>query len=861
LTVRLRWKQAGLDQSGAFVLHETPLFLLVSANGSLDRLHQDPEARPGFVAQDSGQGAIKLQGRGGLGFLLDGKVRDDCEIAYGSNVIASFEEQQWTLAAEGKAVVKDPLVGTDLGGYRVLERLGNGSMGVVYRALQINLEREIALKILDPKAAKKSPLAVASFKREAVAAGRLSHPNLVQVYDVGFERGLHFFAMELVPGGDLELLLDENGPLPWREAFVHILDCAEALCFAQEHHLVHRDVKPENLMLTVDGRTKLADLGMAATRGMVEVQGAGGTPHFMAPECVSGEHIDFRSDLYSLGCTLFRLLTGKTPFDGESVRDILRGHRDSPIPSLKDYGVDAPSGVQDLVEWLMAKNPDARPASPQELITEMQALLETKRSNGLLIGVLAVAVIAVGVSLFTIFKPGEDPVYVEVESPDAQQDRDRAALLEAELAFTQAMAVAEGEEREFALRDFLSEYPSSDFHIRALDEIERLGSLPLEVAPQLSAEELAAAAQDAATKQVLAQLGSEVSSLLQQQKFGQAEVVLATSPLSPVLLVALWSEVETVSDIAYTQWNQAYSDALREESWLAAQELRNLIAASAEGSVRNAERHTEQLASMDRMMAELQEVALQRDFDTTRTTVVVALREQVLTAVESLDFTAAKLALEQAAAGCDHAELAAALLARASLFADAQAVMDAVYTRLDGTAQLDIVEPIDGKRAFATKADAGGVQLLVTVRGERVARTDPWSAFMTPESLPDFLTQVLEQDAAMHQQQLSLQLLLAEATLARRLSGWGAQVPSESSASETAAVVQGWLKTLDWGSSPISAEVQIELQALQQLLDLSESLADADGYEALLHARGLGMEFSLLSAWSSSGEASWGLTP
>ena len=861
MTVRLRWKQAGLESSGAFVLHEAPLFLLVSANGNLDRLHQDPETRPGFIAQGSGQGAIKLQGRGGLGFLLDGKVRDDCELAFGSNLIASFEDQQWTLSAEGKAAVNDPLVGTDLGGYRILDRLGNGSMGVVYRALQINLEREVALKILDPKAAKKSPLAVASFKREAVAAGRLSHPNLVQVYDVGFERGLHFFAMELVPGGDLELLLDERGSLPWRDAFVHVLDCAEALRFAQEHHLVHRDVKPENLMLTIDGRTKLADLGMAATRGMVEIQGAGGTPHFMAPECVSGEHVDSRSDIYSLGCTLFRLLTGKTPFDGESVRDILRGHRDTPIPSLKDYGVDAPSGVQDLVEWMMAKDPDARPTSAEELIAEMQALLETKRSNGLLIAVLAVAVAAVGISLFTIFQPKDEPVVVEVESADAQQERNRTALLEAELAFTQAMALAEEEGRELALQDFLSTYPSSAFHTQALDEIERLGSLAVEVIPQLTQEELAGAAEDAATSLALEQLESEVSALLQQQKFGQAETTLASSTLSPVLLVALWSKVETVSAIAYGQWAQQHLGALEQQDWQRALSLRNAMADAAAGSVRNAEGHAERLESLDCMMVTLQEAALQREFDLTRAGVVVAMREQVLTAVESMDFKTAQIALEQASASCNHAQLSAALLERASLFADAQTIMDSVYARLDGNAQIDIVEPLDGKRAFAIKADQQGVQLLVQVRGERVARTDPWSAFLNPESLPAFLTQVLEPSSVASGQQLSLQLLLAEATLARRLSAWGQKPPTEQAAAETAVIVQGWLMALDQGTSATNGAVQRELFALQQLLDLCESLANADDYEALLHARGLGTEFSLLSAWSSSGEASWGLTP
>jgi len=842
------------------VLRDTPLFLLVAANGDLDRLHQDSESRPGLVAEDSGKGSIKVSGRGGLGFLVDKKVRDQTEIAFGENLVCSYEAQQWTLAAEGDEVVNDPLVGTDLGGFRILSRLGNGSVGVVYRALQVNLEREIALKILDPKAAKNSPLAVVSFKREAVAAGRLSHPNLVQVYDVGFERGLHFFAMELVPGGDLEMLLEQRGALPWREALVHVLDCAEALRFAREHHLVHRDVKPENLMLTLDGRTKLADLGMAATRGMVEKHGAGGTPHFMAPECISGEHIDFRSDLYSLGCTLYRLLSNATPFDGESVRDILRGHRDSPVPSLKGMGIDAPSGVQDLIEWLMAKDPDSRPNNIDELLDEIHNLLDVKKSNGLLLGVVAVAVIAVGVSLFSILN-SEDPQVVEVESPGAQRVHERNALLLEELAFTQAITAPEGDLRALALHDFLAAHAQSEFRQQALDEVERLSDLPITAEPETvtagpnpEQENLAAAAQ-------LAQLETTLLGLLEQQRYGHAQAALAGSPLSAASLEPLWNRVESLGDSAFAEWSQQHTKFLQAGQWPEAQRVRQRFAESLEGVIRGAEGLQQQLVGMDLALELAQQAVLQRAFDNTRLAAVSVLQKQVFSATERMDFTAAQTALEQAGAACDHAGLRAALLARAFLFADAQQVMDAIYAQLDGSTQIDVTEPLDGKRAFASKADANGVQLLVQVRGERVARTDPWSAFSTPQGLPDLLLQVLGPPIDGNNSRFSLLLLVAEVGLARELTSWGEYPPSTASAAQTAALVQGWLDILHSSGTPQSATVRTEILALQKFLDLCESLADADGYEALWLARGLGSEFSLLSAWSSSGSSTWGFKP
>jgi len=307
-------------------------------------------------------------------------------LSVGVSIRLIFPDFDGEVALEGSAPMQDELLGTDLAGYRLLGRLGQGAVGTVYRALQINLNREIALKVLNAQACT-SPLAVASFKREAQAAGRLQHPNVVQVYDVGESGGRHFYAMEIVAGGSLEETLTASGPIPWDEALPMVQDTAEALAFAASHDLLHRDIKPDNLMLTATGVVKLADLGLASTRKMLDKESAGGTPHFMAPESLQGQP-DYRADFYSLGCTLYRLLTHEVPYPADDVRGILLGHRDGDIPTLSDAGISAPSAVQDLIDSLMAKEPEDRPHRAEDIVDAVSLILESGKrpaSKGLLI--------------------------------------------------------------------------------------------------------------------------------------------------------------------------------------------------------------------------------------------------------------------------------------------------------------------------------------------------------------------------------------------------------------------------------------------------------------------------------------------
>ncbi|MGB0953284.1 MAG: serine/threonine-protein kinase [Planctomycetota bacterium] len=855
MTVRLQWSSPAEEQGGAFTLTGAPLFLVVSGSGGLDRLHQDPGERDGFLVQENGAGGLHLEARGSC-VLGGGKV--EVELEFGNKVEAQGQSGVWTLVAEGKAVVEDPLVGTELGGHRVVARLGNGSMGVVYRAVQINLDREVALKVLDPKAAKSSPLAVASFKREAVAAGRLSHPNLVQVYDVGQDRGLHFFSMELVPGGDLEGKLAEQTTLSWQEALEYVLDATAALQFAREHQLVHRDVKPENLMLTVDGRCKLADLGMAATRGMVESESAGGTPHFMAPECVGGGAIDYRSDFYSLGCTLYRLLTGKTPYQGAAVRDILRAHRDDPVPRLKDAGVEAPAGVQELVDWLMAKDPADRPQDAQEILDEVHDRLDGKRSRGLILGLGVVAVAAVGVSLFFALReqPNAEPeqVIVEVENPDAAANRERAALLELQLAFTTAMAVEEGEGRTTALQEFLATYPDSDYTLEAETEIERLASLPEQPEVDVAVED-----PFAAEREILAALEVSLAGHLEAKEFGQCLALLATSSLPAEWLPPLRTRVDQAATTAFGLWGAEHGVALTEEKWATAEASEQAMRAS---FAQAPEVPAEWTALVDgltaaRMLSE--QTAAARDFALARAATLAAMNRDVLPDLDRWQFQSAAVQLQAMADACTHADLQLALQQRVSLLEQAGAVQDALFEKLNTSDMLPVNEALEGRRAFVTGASAEGLALMVQVRGERVARLDPWSLYEDPAVLIPLMDAAFGKDQPLAQRQ-ALLLAVASRSLARVVAGWSS-TPDAQTATDLASLSLVWQQALADANFAEGDPAQAELQAIQELMDLANRLAEGDPYGAYLHAQGLQNHFSLLSVWSSDGRATWGLLP
>ncbi len=264
-----------------------------------------------------------------------------------------------------------------LKGYTILKPLGRGGMGSVFLAKQESLNRKIALKILADHLTKDSDF-VRRFQAEARAAAQLNHPNVVTVFDVWSEGGRHLLSMEFMERGNLENRVAKNGPLPWREVLQVVLDAAKGLEYAEVRGIVHRDIKPANLMQDEIGITKIADLGLAtqieAEATESENKKIFGTPHFISPEQARGEKVDSRSDLYSLGCTAYRLLSAHTPFEGATTREILRGHlKDQPRP-LAQRVLGLPPDVAALVERLMQKDPAQRFQSAAALRTQIERL-------------------------------------------------------------------------------------------------------------------------------------------------------------------------------------------------------------------------------------------------------------------------------------------------------------------------------------------------------------------------------------------------------------------------------------------------------------------------------------------------------
>jgi serine/threonine-protein kinase len=265
------------------------------------------------------------------------------------------------------------LIGRTLGGYRILSLLGGGGFAVVYRAEQLQLAREVAIKVLRQPADGAQPEAFAAFLREARLAAALVDPRLVQIFDLCSDQGRHFLAMELVRGGSLARRIRTAGPLPWGELLPILRDVAGALQVAHDSGLVHRDVKPANVLLTSDGRAKLADLGLVRSIG--DVADRVGTAAFMSPEQLRSAPIDARSDLYALGCTAYAALTGRPPFVG-AVKEIVKGQLTGEPPPFPE-GLEIPPGLDQLVlHELLAKDPDLRPADAGALLLALDRIEE-----------------------------------------------------------------------------------------------------------------------------------------------------------------------------------------------------------------------------------------------------------------------------------------------------------------------------------------------------------------------------------------------------------------------------------------------------------------------------------------------------
>ncbi|UCD48679.1 MAG: serine/threonine protein kinase [Phycisphaerales bacterium] len=265
-------------------------------------------------------------------------------------------------------------------GYKILGKVGAGAMAFVYKAKQLSLNRTVAIKVL-PRRFTENPEYVQRFYKEGQAAGKLNHPNIVQAIDVGEAGGYHYFVMEYVEGKTIADDIAE-GAFSEKDAIEIIIQVAHALAHAHSHGLVHRDVKPKNIMVNQQNVVKLADMGLARETTDIEAAQseagkAYGTPYYIAPEQIRGKiDIDGRADIYGLGATFYHMVTGQVPFTGDDSSEIMKKHLREKLIPPDHINTALSAGVSEVIEIMMAKRREDRYNSVEELLVDLEALRE-----------------------------------------------------------------------------------------------------------------------------------------------------------------------------------------------------------------------------------------------------------------------------------------------------------------------------------------------------------------------------------------------------------------------------------------------------------------------------------------------------
>jgi serine/threonine protein kinase/outer membrane protein assembly factor BamD (BamD/ComL family) len=272
------------------------------------------------------------------------------------------------------------VIGEILGNrYKIIREIGSGGMAWVYLAEDLVEGVRVAAKVLYRQFSEDISY-IQRFNREAKLAINLSEPHIVRVLDYGATRDIHYLIMEHIEGRDLLEILEERGPLPYKEVLNIASQVARALEHASQQGIVHRDIKPQNLMVTADGTVKVCDFGIARAVALPSLTQSGfvGSPYYISPEQAMGEHVDVRSDIYSLGIVMYQILSGKLPFDAKSPWSIISQHIASKPPSLRMGNTDLPETVEHLVNKAMAKRPEDRFQTPAELIQAVEDVLSGK---------------------------------------------------------------------------------------------------------------------------------------------------------------------------------------------------------------------------------------------------------------------------------------------------------------------------------------------------------------------------------------------------------------------------------------------------------------------------------------------------
>ena len=307
------------------------------------------------------------------------RQRDTMELA------KELVRRQALTKLQAAAVIQQKTARILFGSYVILERIAAGGMGLIYKARHKESGKVVALKLVNP-AAMETPETLQRFQREVNAVTRLKHPNLVAAIDAAISDGVWYLAMEFVQGRDFRALVSEKGKLPLNQAVNYIVQAARGLHHVHCHGIIHRDIKPSNLMLEYGGIVRVLDLGLArfqtdskvslyVSERITQPGQMLGTAGYVAPEQIYDPHgADLRSDIYSLGCTLFFLLTGEAPY-GDQTLKALMGHQEGVIPLIREMRPDIPQSLDALFKRMLAKNPMDRPDSMRDVVRELEPFL------------------------------------------------------------------------------------------------------------------------------------------------------------------------------------------------------------------------------------------------------------------------------------------------------------------------------------------------------------------------------------------------------------------------------------------------------------------------------------------------------
>jgi serine/threonine-protein kinase len=321
----------------------------------------------GFATKEEVQDCIAMQAE----LAKEQNQRSLADLLISNGFITKGQAERLRPAVEEQGAAQQ------IPGYQILSKLGAGAMATVFKARQVSLNRIVAIKVL-PKRMSDNKEFVDRFYKEGQAAARLNHPNIVAAYDVGEANGFHYFVMEYVEGASVYEKLEKGERYSEKDALKLVIETCRALEHSHKAGFVHRDVKPKNIMITKDGVAKLADMGLAretndAQAAQAEAGKAYGTPYYISPEQIRGEmNIDGRADLYSLGATLYHMVTGRVPFDAPNPQNVMLKHLKEELVPADHLVKNLSTGIGEVIEVAMAKNRDKRYQSAEEMLGDLE---------------------------------------------------------------------------------------------------------------------------------------------------------------------------------------------------------------------------------------------------------------------------------------------------------------------------------------------------------------------------------------------------------------------------------------------------------------------------------------------------------